>query len=137
MYDTQTKVNSYGILKEIKSNNSYIVTVSDIDKHISGDHIRLSSKEASNDNENINDHNLKSAMDSNDVDSDCDENSDTSDSVSIFSDDESDIDIPSTRTVGTVNDNITNHRTYRTESQKLHDNLSTDAPASRLRQRRT
>ena len=130
VYDTQEKVNSYGIVKQIKSNNSYMVTIGDRDKHISGDHIRLSSKEAVNDNENRNDHNLESVMEPNDDDIDCDENSDTSDSVSSISDD-SDIDIPDT-----VNDNVTSHRTYRTESQKLHDNLSTDAPASRLRQRR-
>ena len=41
VYDNLTKLNSKGIIKNFKSNNSYIVTIGDIDKHISSDNIRL------------------------------------------------------------------------------------------------
>ena len=44
VYDNLSKLNSNGIIKDFKSNNSYIVTIGDIDKHISSDNIRLLQK---------------------------------------------------------------------------------------------
>ena len=47
---TQTKLNSQGIIQELKSNNSYLVSVNGSVKHISGDHIRLLSEGSAIDN---------------------------------------------------------------------------------------
>ena len=44
VYDTQTKLNSNGTVKDCKSSNSYIVVINNCDKHISGDHMSLVSK---------------------------------------------------------------------------------------------
>ena len=60
VYDTQTKLNSHGVIKDYKSKNSYIVTVNDRDKHISGDHITFISKGCGNTNISGNDRSLKS-----------------------------------------------------------------------------
>ena len=44
-HDILSKVNSNGIVKKVKSNNSYVVYVNDRDKHISGDHLSLISSD--------------------------------------------------------------------------------------------
>ena len=54
VYDTQTKLNSSGIVKNCKSNNSYIVTISGKEKHISGDVMRLQNSDNSVINRNMN-----------------------------------------------------------------------------------
>ena len=41
VYDTKTRLNSYGLIKSIKSRNSYIVTGDKGDKHVSGNHLTV------------------------------------------------------------------------------------------------
>ena len=41
VYNNHTKLNSQGTVKDVKSNNSYIVFVDGIDRHISGDNMSL------------------------------------------------------------------------------------------------
>ncbi|CAL4064251.1 unnamed protein product [Meganyctiphanes norvegica] len=128
VFDTQTKVNSNGIVKDIKGNNSYIVTIGDRDKHISGDHLSLISKDSRNNSDTIKDKNLILTIDSNDIELTDD---DFSDNVSIMSDD-SDIFLP------VINSNVGNvpnivRRKNRAEYQKLYDSLSNAFPVSRTR----
>ena len=47
VYNTQTKVNSIGVVKDCQSNNSYIVVVDGREKHISSDHMSLLQKDNS------------------------------------------------------------------------------------------
>ena len=57
VYNTQTKINSKGVIKDIKSKNSYSVIIDNIEKHISGNHMTLISNESNNiiSNETLND----------------------------------------------------------------------------------
>ena len=41
VYDNLSKLNNNGIVKDIKSNNSFIVCINNVDKHISADNMRL------------------------------------------------------------------------------------------------
>ena len=41
VYDKLSKLNNNGIVKDIKSNNSFIVCINNVDKHISADNMRL------------------------------------------------------------------------------------------------
>ena len=63
VYDTQTKLNSKGIVKDCRSNNSYTVLTSDKQKHISGDYITLISKAL--DNNYVEESDMDSKVDSN------------------------------------------------------------------------
>ena len=59
VYDKLSKLNAYGLVKNFKSNNSYIVTINNIDKHISADNMTLMQKvnniiDSNNVNENTN-----------------------------------------------------------------------------------
>ena len=55
MYDKLTKINNNGMVKDIKSNNSFIVCINNVDKHISADNMRLiqSIKTAESNKDNI------------------------------------------------------------------------------------
>lgn len=146
VYDTQKKINSSGVVKECKSRNSYIVTVNDREKHISGDHITFISKGCSNVNESERTLNsiLDSNKDSNNSGSYSNENLAFSDNESNVSD-ESDISMPqinismpriSSSSSALVSDNIVgsvSKKKYKTEHLKLRDGLSTNFPASRTR----
>ena len=44
VYDKLSKLNAYGLVKDYKSNNSYIVTINNVDKHISADNMTLMQK---------------------------------------------------------------------------------------------
>ena len=124
VYNTLTKLNSNGVVKDIKSNNSYIVFVNDRDKHISGDHMSLISN-----NNNVKDKQV--LIDDNLHDSD--EDLDISDNISVDYDSDDDLELIS-QTVNNVNNiNNVHRRHYRTEAQKLQDNLSNIHPESRLR----
>ena len=135
VYNTQTKVNSSGTVKDCKSNNSYIVTIDNCDKHISGDHMRLNCVD--NNARLDNDHfskNVESNIASNDS---SDEDGYLSDNDSIVSDDSDDYIFPQiSKNCGNVSNNVTNYvsrRKYRTENEKLKDSLTKDFPESRTR----
>ena len=55
VYDKLTKMNNNGIVKKFKSNNSFIVCINNVDKHISADNMRLIQgiKTADNKNDEI------------------------------------------------------------------------------------
>ena len=132
VYNTQTKMNSSGIVKECKSNNSYIVTIEGRDKHISGDHMRLNYVD---NNAKVNDDPLPMNMDDN---IGVDDSSDDyfSDNDSIVSDDSDEYMFPQFTNVQNVSSNITNSvskRYYRNEHEKLKDSLTKEFPASRTR----
>ena len=138
VYDTQTKVNSSGIVKECKSNNSYIVTFNDRDKHISGDHMRLSSKDCVNDKTSaINDNMITikdSDRDSNVISDDKDVS--FSDNESIVSDDSEIVILPISNDLESdFNDgtNSVHRRLHKPEHEKLIDSLTTTFPGSRTR----
>ena len=44
VYDNMSKLNDYGIIKLVKSNNSYVVDIDDVIKHISGDNLSIIQK---------------------------------------------------------------------------------------------
>ena len=132
---------STGPLKDCKSSNSYIVVINNCDKHISGDHMSLISKNS--DSVNIIDKQINSAKDSDNSVTNNDEDLLISDNISINSDfDDDDIFIPSN--LHYVDDNFANNgnnlqpnqhvrRNVRSESQRLNDGLSMNPPGSRLR----
>ena len=60
VYDPVSKLNAYGLINELKSNNSYIVDMDGVIKHISGDNMRLIQKVVTNDTD----------KDTNDIDKD-------------------------------------------------------------------
>ena len=126
VYNTQTKVNSKDKVKECKSNNSYIVVIRDIDKHISGDHMSLISNNSDIDVININnDIQVTPANDITDINYD-----DDSDSESNVSD----IDVILPSDLDYIHDVVNlPRRKYRSEAQRLTDDLSWNPPGSRLR----
>ena len=141
MYDTQTKVNSSGIIKECKSNNSYIVTFNDRDKHISGDNMRLSSKDCVNNNKRVdNDSEIvqDSNLDSNDINDD--EDVSFSDNESNFSDDSEIVILPISNDFESNANDVTNsapRRLHKPEHEKLIDSLTKTFPGSRTRSGKT
>ena len=123
VYNTQTKLNSKGIVKEIKSNNSYVVVINDIDKHISGDHMSLISNNNNKDVLNINNDIQVTPADITDInyDDDCESNV-------------SDIDVILPSDLDYTHDDMNRpRRKYRSEAQKLTDHLNWNPPGSRLR----
>ena len=64
VYDTQTKLNSKGVIVDSKSKNSYIVKVNGRNKHISSDHITFVSKDSSKEIVNVSDRISNSDRDS-------------------------------------------------------------------------
>ena len=141
VYDTQTKLNSKGTVKDCKSSNSYIVEINNCNKHILSDHMSLVSK--NNDNVNISIKQIIYAKDSDNIVINNNEDLHISDNISIHSDfDDDDIFIPSN--LHYVDDNFANNdnilqpnqlvrRNTRSESQRLNDGLSMNPPGSRLR----
>ena len=127
VYNNHTKLNSQGTVKDVKSNNSYIVFVDGIDRHISGDNMSLikDSDGGNNFANNLlpNENDLNTVLPDQNIN-----NSDYEDNISINSED-SDIYIHPTRTV------LYNapKRHYRSEAQKLRDGLSQNNNLSRLR----
>ena len=133
VYDTQTRVNSKGVVKDCQSNNSYNVVVNGREKHISSDHMSLLPKDSC-DSVNVNDKEVIPDKVSNDNVDLC-----TSETESILtcdsdSDDDDDEDLVYS-SLPSVNLHSGNFpiRKYRSESQKLHDSLSRNPPQSRLR----
>ena len=103
-------MNSKGVIKDIKSKNSYIVIINNIEKNISGDHMSLISNDSNNENVNIiPDETL------NDID---DIYSDTDSITEYDSDDEIYSNLPNSTHIN--NDNIP-RRKSRTEVQKLQN----------------
>ena len=51
VYDPVLKLNEHGLINELKSNNSYIVDMDGVTKHISGDNMRLIQKVITNDSD--------------------------------------------------------------------------------------
>ena len=148
VYNTQTKVNSIGVVKDCQSNNSYIVMVNGREKHISSDHMSLLPKD---DSDNVNDSSNKVSDDKEDSDDEdlvhsslpCDDSDDDDEDLvhsSLPCDDSDDDDedlVHSYLPLPCVDRNVSNvpvpQRKYKSESQKLQDNLSVAPPASRLR----
>ena len=128
VYDILSKVNSNGTVKDIKSNNSYVVFVNGRDKHISGDHLSLIvNNDITDENivvDNSNDNIINDQIVLN-IDNDSEESDDVY-SDSSDSDDEIEQTYHNPRIV---------HRKYRNEAQKLQDRLSKPNPNSRLRPR--
>ena len=108
VYNTQTKMNSKGVIKDIKSKNSYIVLINNIEKHISGDHMSL----LSNDNNSENFNTIP--------DDDLDMYSDT-DSVTEYDSDEEEIDFSVPNRTNINDHNNIPKRKYRTEVQRLQN----------------
>ena len=144
-------MNSHGLVKECKSNNSYIVTINDCDKHISSDHMRLSAKDCSNNNTRV-DNKLPlikdSKKDSNDSSDDnipliMDYNNDSnnndtfSDNDSILSDDSDIYMFPNIannyQVMSNNNTNSMSKKHYRSELEKLNDGFIIFLPESRTR----
>ena len=127
VYNNHTKLNSPGTVKDVKSNNSYIVFVDGIDRHISGDNMSLIKDSDCKINDSVNnlppnnDYLNTVLPDQNINDSDCEDN------ISIYSEDSDNVYIPPTKTV------LYNvpKRSYRSEAQKLRDALSNDLPRLR------
>ncbi|CAL4249570.1 unnamed protein product [Meganyctiphanes norvegica] len=153
VYDTITKTNTYGLVKENRSNNSYLITVGERDKHISSDHLTLRNKDSKNYSANTNDTNVISDRDSN---SEGTANVDKSDNISVISDDfqseisdDSEEETDSWLPFNNCHENMVNRsvkmqyrgehmtrpvkRKYRGEHTKLYDSLSTSFPSSRTR----
>ena len=137
VYNNHTKLNNIGIVKEIKSNNSYIVYVEGCDRHISGDNMRhiTDSDNDLPDNVVLNNDLPDNVVLNNDLSDNIAVNNDLSDNnnddtISISSEDSDESDyIPITTTV--VN-NVPRRR-YRNEAQKLRDALSQADPPTRFR----
>ena len=132
MYDTQTRVNSKGVVKDCQSNNSYKVVVNGCEKHISSDHMSLLSKD-SGDSVNVNEKEAVPEKVSNDNEDLC--FSETESIINCDSDsddDDEDLVYSSLPSVNLHSGNIPK-RKYRSESNKLHDSLSLNPPVSRLR----
>ena len=128
VYNNHTKLNSIGIVKEIKSNNSYIVYVEGCDRHISGDNMRHFTDSDNDIPDNVLNNNLSDNIV---VNNDLSDNNDEEDTISISSEDSDESDfIPITTTV--VN-NVPRRRRYRNEAQKLRDALSQADPPTRFR----
>ena len=135
VYNTQTKTNTTGIVKEPKSMNSYIVIIDKCEKHISGDHMRLLSKRCEMNKVRDNKH-TKVSMDLSDSEFINNKNCENLDNKSVISDD-SDIYIPSIfnnrSIIPNTEKNSVNKKKYRVEHEKLHDGLSTNLRMSRTR----
>ena len=128
VYNNHTKLNSTGTVKDVKSNNSYIVFVDGIDRHISGDNMRIIKDSDCNTIDSIN--NL--SPNDNDLNTDLPDqnvNDSDDDTISIDSEDNDNIYIPLTNNVAYN----APRRRYRSEAQKLRDGYSQDNPLSRLR----
>ena len=158
VYNVLKKTNSTGIVKEVKSKNSYIVVLGDCEKHISGDHMRLLSKGCPNTGKYKNngsvlpmdshsDHNGETKVKYKNKGSPLPRDSNNSDlrnvvdyeyvdNESIISDD-SDIGwlpkIYSSYSNPSTKANCAKKKTYKNESQKLQDSLSSNLRASRTR----
>ena len=115
VYNTQTKINSKGVIKDIKSKNSYSVIIDNIEKHISGDNMTLISNECNNiiSNETLNDI----------YEDIC---SDTDSTTEYDSDDEIEYNLPNR---AHLNDN---RRKYNTMDYIQNQNILTDRLRSRV-----
>ena len=127
VYDNVSKVNDYGIIKSVKSNNSYVVDIDGVSKHISGDNLSIIQKvdnvvkdkndNADNDIIGINDDKDVSVNEDNLVDTE---------SIS----DESEFEFPSSENIN-LNAPNARRRQYRSELDKL--NVGFPLPASKMR----
>jgi len=124
VYNNHTKLNSPGTVKDVKSNNSYIVFVDGIDRHISGDNMRLIK-------DNVKD-TVCNLSPNNDLNSDLPDpnvnDSDNDDTISIDSEESDSVYTPTNNVLYNAP-----RRRYRSEAQKLRDGLSQANPPSRLR----
>ena len=123
-----SKLNDYGIIKLVKSNNSYVVDIDGVIKHISGDNLSIIQKVNNvimdnNDNANSD---IISINDENNVSIDEDNISDTK---SIP--DESEFEFTSSENNSNLNVCNARRRQYRSELEKLH--VGFPLPASRTR----
>ena len=131
VYDTQSKLNSQGVIQKVKSNNSYLVSLNDSVKHISGDHIRLMSEDSEIDNANIENKEIYSNLDYSEIVNDHEDCS-TSEDYNDSSDDEF-LSTPIGNAV--VQNPVARRRGHRKEAEKLIDSLSQPTPPTRLRTR--
>ena len=130
VYNTQTKMNSHGLVKQVKSNNSYIVNINDCDKHISSDMMRLSENNSDSNQLIMNNNNDSNSL----VKNDNDEYFSDNDSNFSEENDEYTFTNNSDRNFILANDN--NHRirkTYRSEIDKLSSDFTVNLPESRIR----
>ena len=141
VYNTLTKTNKTGTVKNKKSNNSYIVLIDNCEKHISGDYMRLLSKSCESVKVTDNSQSAILSKNSNNGDQSSDGNYEVEDNESVSSDD-SDLWLPKINFSNrySVNRQVPNNtargtmkRKYRTEDQKLHDNVSPHLRGTRLR----
>ena len=124
VYDKLSKVNNNGIVKNIKSNNSFIVSVNNVDKHISADNMRLiqivktaeSKDNINKDNINKDNINKDSNYDnSNDIMSDALISDGENDVISLISDEESEYEF-----TNPSNNYNYSKKKYRSEVEKLN-----------------
>ena len=127
VYDNVSKLNNYGMIKLVKSNNSYIVEIDGKDKHISSDNLTIMQKTDNilEDNENFN----NDIIDNDDV-------SDNEDNISEdnMSDTESvcsDFSFPNNRDNDNIVEPHARRRQYRSEVDKLR--VGFQLPATKTR----
>ena len=131
VYDNLSKVNNVGVIKEIKSNNSYLVNIDNVVKHISGDNISIIQKLNNTITNDTNDNN------DSETNSDISEQSDiilNEDSEFDFSDTESvmsDLEFPSDSNIIVNNNNFHRRNKYRSEIERL--NVGFPLPVTKTR----
>ena len=119
VYDKLSKVNNNGIVKNIKSNNSFIVSVNNVDKHISADNMRLiQSVKTAESKDNINKDNINKDSNydnSNDIMSDALISDGENYVISLISDEESEYEF-----TNPSNNYNYSKKKYRSEVEKLN-----------------
>ena len=131
VYDNLSKVNNVGVIKEIKSNNSYLVNIDNVVKHISGDNISIIQKLNNTITNDTNDNN------DSETNSDISEQSDiilNEDSEFDFSDTESvmsDLEFPSDSNIIVNNNNFHRRKKYCSELERL--NVGFPLPVTKTR----
>ena len=117
VYDKLSKVNNNGIVKNIKSNNSFIVCVNNVDKHISADNMRLiQSVKTAESKDNINkDNNCDIPKNMSD---DLISDGEHDDVISLISDEESEYEFTNPSQLSNYNYNT--RKKYRSELDKLN-----------------
>ena len=129
VYDNVSKLNDYGIIKLVKSNNSYVIDIDGVNKHISGDNLSIIQKVKDIINNN-NDNTSEDIVDTNEDKGIIDNDDNMSDTESIS--EKSEFEFPSS---GNTNVNLNVHSTRRRKYRSELDNLQVGfpLPASKTR----
>ena len=129
VYDNVSKLNDYGIIKLVKSNNSYVIDIDGVNKHISGDNLSIIQKVKDIINNN-NDNTSEDIVDTNEDKGIIDNDDNMSDTESIS--EKSEFEFPSS---GNTNVNLNVHSNRRRKYRSELDNLQVGfpLPASKTR----